>query len=243
MLLCALFLWLTCTGQSHAAEMNLHDILRRHHRALGDLAVSRGLSSIEVRGTGVQQGRTFSFNLHKKDPNLLRYEIKHGDQEDIIVYDGAQGWKWRHRPQDGNLVELDADENLWLRREAMFGSVLSEENRAAYHAAFIGLNILNDTLQPVYNIRLSARLGDEVVDVYLDTDRFLEVRRSYRPSSAATPLVVDFLDYRNVSGLMIPHQVVSRIGTYEVSNVQIHDVRLNRGMLNFHFRPPPGMRP
>lgn len=241
-LLCASFFAETTTSL-HAAELELHEVLRRHHRALGDLTVGRRVNSLEVRGTGMQQGHGFNFSLHKKAPNLLRYEIKHDQFEDIVAFDGRVGWKWRHRPEPGDLVLLSEDETRWLRMEAAFGSILNENNRAGWQIEFRGINVLEDMMRPVYHIRLHSLTGAKMVDVYLDMERFLEVRRSIQPEPNAVPLVTDYLDYRNVSGLMIPHRVVSRVAGNVVSRVDVDEVRLNRGMLNFYFQPPPGLVP
>lgn len=221
-----------------AQEMNLQEILRKHRRARSDITKIFTADTLRMKGQTQQQGQTYDFTLYKKSPDLLRYEIAYKERNFVIVYDGREGYFWSPDEPDRPAELADRRQLEMLKQEAFFEGPLLSAQARGYRMKYMGKVGMPDHLNPVYHIQLTSTSGDGLIDVFLDSISFMEVRRFTRPNAEVLPLVTSFSDFRRVEGFTIPHKIINSYDDTVISTTRVKNLDINAGILGFFFSPP-----
>lgn len=221
-----------------AQDMNLKQVLRKHQRARADITKIYSADTLRMRGETEQQGQTYRFALYKKSPNLLRYEITYKEINFIVVYDGKKGYMWTPDEPDRPAELADSNQLRLLEQEAYFEGPLINATKRGLRMEYLGEVELPDHPNPVYHIQLRGVIGDELMDIFVDSISFMEVRRFTRPSEKVIPLVTSFSDFRRVEGFTIPHKIINSYDDDVISTTRVEEADINAGILGFFFSPP-----
>jgi hypothetical protein len=162
-------------------------------------------------------------------PNYSRSYVANGEQG-LEMEDGVT----RRMPYHGLM-------NRPFRYVPAF-SEISESLDLSYAITYLGVEALN--LQKVHHIHIEQRIDDPNgrigalvakatgVDLYVDTQTLLLVRRSQLVSSHLSmnltlPLDEYFSDYQTTGGLSIPRQITTYVRGQKINEIQITSAVLN----------------
>lgn len=239
-LFCLAIALLACppvTADDEPAELTLSVIEREYIRARGGLVALNELRSLILRGSLLQDGRTYELNVLRRRPGLLRTRIKYDHHELIQGYDGSRAWLRRRVDlQPGAVVNLDGTEGALLIHDATFESPLINHRRKKNQVTYEGVVTHGD--RPCHRITVGWAGSERFEEIFLDAETFLEFASILRLGPEATPLETRYGDWRMVAGVLFPFEIESRIRDRPVNLVEIATISTNAGLLSQLFAPP-----
>jgi hypothetical protein len=207
-------------------------IIENYIRALGGAEAIERITSREVRGTRIRDGKSSSIEIFERNPDMLEWvrHIPAGDR--IAVLNGREGWSQEPGQPAQNMegvrldaMEMAADLHFPLHIEQLF-----DELQVEYPERIDG--------RDAYVI-LGKRHGNEPVKFYFDRNSGLLVRvlRYSESPLGVTPLQIDYSDYRSADGIQVPFcRVVARPD--ETVTIQWQQVQQNISIDAARFSRP-----
>ncbi|MFP4673146.1 MAG: hypothetical protein ACLFO5_00980, partial [Opitutales bacterium] len=234
--LCLCLVW-TFAGVRKLQAEPLDDLLQRYSEQYHGLGESDGLTSVRIDGSQEQGGRTFSFRLHKKEPDLMRYAWKSENVSVVCGFNGSEGWVRKDTPDAVTSERLSAEEAAVLRAEADFESPLYQHLEKKDVAIE-----LRDPVDIEGRMAHSVEVSDEedgTLARYCLDPETARVRKYERlDPDGEVVLEVLYKDYRNVEGYPFAFEIETRKDGERVALTSIDDIQLNVGILSFYFDPP-----
>jgi hypothetical protein len=214
----------------------LTSLLGRYEDSRGGLLKLGGLEAVRVEGVTRQQGRVYSFVLHRKRPDLLRFRIELGEEALILGYDGQFAWK-RSISQTGRETEtLGREEADWLSREASLRDPLARALEGLSRSMrYLGLR--ESMERSVHVIEVVGPFGKRYV-YHLDSSSLDVVRRETFAPSGEPVMETLYSDYREVEGYRFAFFIENRVAGQAISLTRIDSVKINPGVLSFYFKRP-----
>ena len=178
------------------------EIIEKHVRAIGGVERIRAIRTLRVNGRLAQGGLELPFTLWMKRPNLCRMDLDLQGKSIVQAHDGKRTW-WVN-PLLGIAEPREMPEALAqsVLRWADFEGPLVEYDKKGHRAAYEGEE--KSEKGTVHKIKLTLS-GGEVWHVYIDTETFLEVKRSFQQSigGEAKETTTRFREYTVVEGVSI----------------------------------------
>jgi hypothetical protein len=195
-------------------------------------------------------GFTEAVTVSAKGTSAIRMDFP--VEKRSVFYSGQQGWTINSA---GKTVRIEP--HAALRRPTLFPflDLITEVANPQLQIVDGGTQTLNghnvrrlilSLPDPTPNIRLFKIPLDEALDVYIDNQSYLVTRSiRYRTTDGNVnlkiPSVLDFSDYRSVSGAQIPFKIVNTIGTthtgISTSTLVFQSVTINSGLTDSLFAP------
>jgi hypothetical protein len=188
-----------------ASSRKAEKIIKKYTRATG----ARKLSSIDgtkVNGRVQFMGREARFTLWVKRPGRSRLEMNVGGREIVQVYDGKTAWWINPFMGASSPTEMPADFAALLIRWSSIESPLVNYQRKRHRVLYRDEQALESGNAHRLEVRLA---GGDIWDVYINSDSYLEVRRSYQQTFRGKTMQADthLSDYRDVDGIMAPRSI------------------------------------
>lgn len=190
---------------SHRADR----IIKKHVRALGGSKL-KSLEAMRATGHVEVQGMAVPFTLWRQRPNLSRMEMSFMGHEVIQAYDGKTAWWVNPLLGASEPTEMPEEFAQNMLRWTDFDGPLVDYKRKRHRVKYLGEERL-DTGK-AHKLRVTLRNGD-VWHVYLDSETFLEVKRTYAQTYQGRTSTVDtyFSDFIEVDGVTAP-RVIRGVG-------------------------------
>lgn len=188
-----------------ATAQTLDAIIAANLQAKGGVDTLNSTNSVRMTGTleSPAAPQPMKMELLAKRPNLVRREMRLGEQTMISAFDGTTAWV---RQGDGPPRTLTGPEAEQLEQAAEFDSVFLNYKAAGHTVELVGTEPVN--AKPAHHLKVT-RKGGQVQHYYLDAASGLEVKMSMDIEQAGIKLKVDteLSDYRNVDGRMVPFKM------------------------------------
>lgn len=186
------------------AAQTLEDIIKKNIEAKGGAATLQGTDSVRMIGTLTSPGTpAVTMELMARRPNLVRREMRMGEQVLISAFDGTTAWVKQGATPVQTMTGLEAE---MLKQGAEFDTVFLNYKSAGHQIELVGTEPVNG--KPAHHVKVT-RTGGQIQHYYLDAATGLDVKMSMDTEQAGRKLKVDteLLDYRNVSGRMVPFKM------------------------------------
>jgi outer membrane lipoprotein-sorting protein len=187
------------------AGQTVDDIVAKNLKAKGGLETLKGTNSVKMTGTlnAPSAPMPMTMELIAKRPNLVRREMRMGEQAMISGFDGRSAWV---RQGTGPAQILSGPEAEQLKQAAEFDSVFLNYKEAGHTIELVGTEPVNG--KPAHHLKITRKDG-VIQHYYLDADSSLEVKMTMDAEQAGMKLKVDteLSDYRSVSGRMVPFKM------------------------------------
>lgn len=205
-----LLLALTTAGTATAADAapTLEQVLERHVAALGGAEKLAQVESVELSGSYVAFSEEGPFTLRRARPNLYRFDYQLLGESLSEGYDGETAWT-RHplmgitapAPMNGH------EKTAVLGDAEMFGPLASAAERG-HRLTLVGLSDFDGI--EAFEVKVTRADGGEET-WFLDAGTYLPVGRVSPTTDWGQPhpQKTFFDDWREVSGVKIPHYVES----------------------------------
>lgn len=219
-----------------AAAQTVDEIIAKNLEAKGGIETLQATRTVRMTGTLESPGApsSMTIKLEAKRPNLMRREMRMGDQSMISAFDGTTAWV---QQGEGPARTLSGPEAEQLRQGAEFDSVFVNYKEAGHRIELIGTETVNG--KPAHHLRVTRKEG-QVQDYYIDVASGLEVKMSMDTEQAGIKLRVDteLSDYRRINGRMVPFKMRQSTNGQPAGEITFQSVEFNVPMDDAHFAPP-----
>ncbi len=218
------------TKAQAAESATAEEVIARCVEALGGEAAWRAIETLELTGRHTSFSHPEEFLLRRKRPNLYFFDHNETKARRVIAYDGETAWWQTGLPVISTAtwpVEMPRIYQPAVALEAEFSPPMIDHQAKGHEIRWIGETRFDGETYLELEIRRRQNPGD-AERWFLDPDSFLPVlsltRRAYH--GYLTEQLRHFDDYREVSGVQIPHRVETELGNdfllLEVSSVRTH---------------------
>jgi hypothetical protein len=188
---------------------NPQKIVDDYLRARGGAKLAAQIQTATIAGSLTEEatGKTGSFSLITKAPNRFYSEIIAGTDRIVDAYNGMSAWG---QEPGGGLQSLTGP----AAKEAEAAGRYRNSNLADVKKAKLGLQFAGtERIRGRDAYHLQVLLGPGMTrDVYFDTGTHLIVRET---APGATPVQLDYDEYRAVNGIATPYRIELRRGSHE----------------------------
>jgi predicted Zn-dependent peptidase len=145
--------------------------------------------------------------------------------EIVSVYTGKDGWI----EQSGQLLDMSAEQLADAENE-MFRNLVSLFSRIGnpdYRAAYIGSDEIKG--RAVEILKIISRDGKQTFKLALDSETYLPVAKMYFGETLSGPgnLIQTLSEYREISGVRIPHEINVESNDQQVAEIVIKRFEIN----------------
>lgn len=222
-----------------ASAQTVDEIIAKNVQARGGMDKLKAVQTMKIAGKMTMgPGMEAPFNLEMKRPKNLRMEFVFQGLTGIQAYDGTTGWAvmpfgGRKDPQPMAPEDVkEADE------QADIDGPLVDYKTKGHQVELMGKEKIEGT--DAYKLKVTLKNG-ETRYVYLDAEEFLEIKTEARRMVRGTEREVEsiFGDYKEVSGVMIPHSIDSGAkGGQERQKITAEKVEINAAIDDGRFKMP-----
>lgn len=225
----------TKPGEPKPAVPTADEILAKYTAALGGSAVIDKLKTRSMKGEWLtSNGLTWGYEVYQSGPDKI-YVVLNTPKQGVFErgFNGTTGWE----KSTQGLRAIEGQELAVLRRYPdLFKDIKLKEQFS--RLMFGGRDKIND--REVYVLR-GVTTDNRRERLYFDVETGLLVRRlSTSPTMiGAIPEQVDFQDYKNVDGLMVPFTIkISSVDPNISSTRKFTEVKLNVPVDETKFNKP-----
>jgi outer membrane lipoprotein-sorting protein len=227
-----LFLGLSLNAES------LEDVLKKNYAAKGGLDKINAIKTIIVAGTGSQHGVEFPMKLISKRPNKIIIEAEVMGKKIIQAYNGKEAWWIMPLMGINEPTKMPEEEAKDTIEQAEMQNPLVDYKKLGHKLEFIGKEDMEGT--SVYKLKLTAKDTGKETLFFLDEESGIEIKTSsYRKKDETEMLVESFFgDYKEVAGVMMPHQIEARMNGQVLMNITIVSYKVNEEVADSAFEIP-----
>jgi outer membrane lipoprotein-sorting protein len=211
-----------------ASAQTVDDIIAKNLQARGGLDKLKAVTTVRLTGTmSSGPGGDVSFVMEQKRPDMMRTQIVVQGATIVSGFDGQTAWQINPMAGGSAPQILPAAQAKVVAEQADFDGPLVDYKAKGNTIELVGTSPVDG--RDAYKIKLTAKSGASVV-VYIDAERFLEVRSESRTTFQGREVESESVlsDYRPEGGLMMPHVVeVGQKGSPQKMRRTIQKVELD----------------
>ena len=211
--------------------LTANDVIDNYLEAIGG---KEKFSSVEDRTTimrAVISGQNLSIVIKQKAPNKLKQNIRSGEMNQTILFDGMNGVMI----VDDKLTEFDNKKLEKLKLEAAMNFLLDPE---AYGVLLelIGIETVDSTL--CYKILLITEEGTNWVQFYeIDSGLKIKEVKEVETTQGSFQQQTFYGNYKEVDGLKFPFSIKQSFGMQTIE-MNVSSIKLNDGLDDSIFEIP-----
>jgi hypothetical protein len=168
--------------------------------------------------------REATFTLAWQRPRRVRIEFTIQGQVSLVVMDGDHGFMVAPRMGIPKPVPLPAEMFVPIARGIDLEGPMVDYERKGHVVRLLG----PDSVDGISAWRVEVTTPDDAsLHIFVDAERFLEIREVRKEPSSGLDLETTFLDYKSVDGLLIPHRLTSTLRGSPADTTTIESIELN----------------
>ncbi|MFQ5510828.1 MAG: outer membrane lipoprotein carrier protein LolA [Candidatus Krumholzibacteriia bacterium] len=182
-------------------------IIRKHVKAMGGMENILAVDNMKVTGYMEIEGIEIDFTVWMQRPNRSRMEMSLPGLDIIQGFDGETAWWVNPLAGTGEPEEMPAALARELLRWTEFDGPLVNYKKKQHRVEYAGRQALGGG-RTAHKIELT-RKNREVWRVFIDTESYLEVMRTYETTirGKAVEVTTRFSDFTQVEGLTAPRLI------------------------------------
>ncbi len=240
---CVVWLFAGALLRASPPAETLDTIVQKHVEARGGLARLRSVRNFRAAGRMSIRGRhEVTFTLAWERPGRARIEwTSHSKGKvNLMVLDGDQGWLLAPGLGTPEPVPLPREMMGQIVRGVDLEGPLVDYARKGHRVRLLG----PDSVEGIsaWKIEVTTRDG-MILHVFVDAERFLEMKEVRKEPSTGLDLETTFSDYKSIDGLLMPHHLTSVLRGSLADTTTIESVELNVPIDEAEFqKPKPGAK-
>lgn len=201
------------------------------------------LISLQVNGVLTAGEEEFSFSLARRTPGLALLTLKSKSRE---VTDGiVDGKHWRRIERVGKPTEfqiLNEGDQSTLGRDvsSFFDPLLTYALESGSKKGVIRNSSYEG--DPTYLLTFNMDGRDIQAEIGVETYHTLAIREATIVEGLKRELLMEFNDYRSVSGISLPFTYSTYLDGEEIQKIVIDSVKMNYGVISSLFDMPEELR-
>jgi outer membrane lipoprotein-sorting protein len=218
-----------------ASSLAVDEIVAKHLATKGGAEKWKTIQTQKMTGVAVSQGFELALTVYAKRPNQSRQELTiqiPGQPPMVIVnlFDGTKAWMINPMTGDPAPQAMPDAETATAKAQSDFDGALLDYKTKGY--TVVELEQSRVAGRPMHHLKLThADLPTQ--HIHLDRETFVEMRVSTEGPTASE---TDLSDYKEVEGIMVPHNIkISQSGAV-VAELKISKVEFNTPLDDSLFR-------
>jgi hypothetical protein len=207
-----------------SAAITVEEILRGNEEAMGGADAINAAETVLTVSELSAAGFAGTDTVASMKPDKFAEDIDLGILRQISITDGINYWASDHAGQAREAAGRERDLLQITAYFANFRYLYPDEGTVELTGEDGDCYVLS------YNL-----VEDLPVSVYFDKNTFLIARSEVDTDFGRS--VTEYSDYREVSGIMLPHTVVQTTGPQRITS-RITEAYINEGVTGEQFRPP-----
>ncbi|WP_343669912.1 M1 family metallopeptidase [Chitinophaga sp.] len=214
-----------------AAGTTATDVINRYYAAIGGIDKLNAIKDQSMSALGSVQGTEISMVKKYKSPDKYFMDIyiaAMGAHASRLVINGDSVIA----EQMGNRMPVDAD----MKKALKSSLEIIPERQYLSDGAKVTLSPDLDQVngKDAYKITVTEPDG-EVIELYYDAATYYKVKSVNRQGDQVTGML-EFSDYKDVSGVKFPFTLVNTIGGNQQINFKVSEVKINSGLSDSEFK-------
>lgn len=221
---------------SALAAQTVDEIVVKNIASRGGAEKWKSIESMKMTGTINAGGRTIDLIAWTKRPNLSRQEMSSNGEKAVQAFDGTRFWVMP--PGAPGPQEMKGAPAELAKAQSEFDSVLFDYKNKGATVELVGRE--SDEGRAVYHLKIT-RKGGAVQHYFLDADTGIERKITSTlngPNGQTAMATIEFGDFRNVDGVMVPYTIKNLVDGRPVSQVTVSTIEFNVPIENDLFRMP-----
>ena len=221
---------------SALAAQTVDEIVAKNIASRGGAEKWKSIESMKMTGTINAGGRTIDLIAWTKRPNLSRQEMSSNGEKAVQAFDGTRFWVMP--PGAPGPQEMKGPPAELAKAQSEFDSVLFDYKNKGATVELVGKE--SDEGRAVYHLKIT-RKGGAVQHYFLDADTGIERKITSTlngPNGQTATATIEFGDFRNVDGVMVPYTIKNLVDGRPVSQVTVSTIEFNVPIENDLFRMP-----
>ena len=235
----------TATEQVAASELataglSVEEIVARHVAARGGAERWRALAALRLEGTYAAFSQRSDFTLVRRRGDLYRLDFALLEAPAVRARDGEGVWALHKLLQPAPERITEGPYRTQMERESLFGLPLLDYGDKGISVELAG----EGEVEGIPTVDLEVTFpGGQRETWRLDAESFLEVAIDstvvdHTQSAEPVPQRAFYDDYRDVEGLVIPHQIDLEFG-HRLESMTVATVEIDPELPATAFSPPP----
>jgi outer membrane lipoprotein-sorting protein len=222
------------------SAQTLDEIVAKNLEARGGVAKLKAIQSARMTGTMTMgQGMEAAMAMEFKRPKMVRTEFTIQGLTAVQAYDGKSGWQIMPFMGKKDPEPMSADDLKDMEEQADVEGELVDWKEKGHKVELLGKEKIEGT--DAWKLRVTLNNGT-VKTEWLDADSSLEIREESKRKIQGNEqeIVTTLGDYKEVSGLMVPHSFESKAkgGTGGGQKVVLKTVEFNVPVDAGRFKMP-----
>jgi len=229
---------LAAGAAGQATAPGVDDLLAKYFAARGGLEKLKGMTTMRMTGRVEAGGQQMEMVIVSKRPNLMRQEMTVMGQKIVTAFDGTRVWAINPLTGSSTPQVMPGPQAQTMKEQADFDGPLVDYRAKGNKIERVG----TDKVDGRETVKLKVTVkGGGVVTLDIDAATFLEVRltREVDVSGTSTRIETLMSDFRDVSGLMMPHTVRTLLNGQQQAQMTISRIEVNPAVDDTLFAMPP----
>jgi outer membrane lipoprotein-sorting protein len=222
-----------------AAAQTVDEIIAKNNEAKGGLDKIKAVKTARMTGRmTVGPGIEAPVVLEFKRPNSMRMDITIQGMTVTQAYDGTKAWMLNPLQGSKEPQELSGEELKMTEEQADLDGPLIDYKAKGNQVELVGKEKVEGA--DAYKLKVTLKNGT-VRHIYIDAEHFLEIKDESKRMIRGTEMEADTIvgDYKEVSGLMLPHSIDSgQKGAPQRQKVIIEKIEINVPIDESRFKMP-----
>lgn len=208
---------------------SVDDLVAKNIAARGGAEKLKAIQSLKVSGTmTAPNGMQLPLTITVKRPGMMRMEMNLQGTAIVTAFDGANAWSIN--PMTGsNEPKLSSEtesKNVANNAETFVDGPLFDYKAKGAKIEYAGKEDVNGS--PAYKLKVTNKQGT-VMNVYLDSKSYLEVRSDGKVSQMGQEMEVDTYpsDYKPEGGVLMAHTLDSKVNGTPMMKMSMNKVEVN----------------
>jgi hypothetical protein len=217
-------------------EMNLENILDAYYKKVGSEKISKWQTMI-ITGKTIAGGGEYPFTVTIKRPDKVRITAEVQGMKMIQVFDGTSGWSVLPWTGSTDPQAMTEDQAKSLKDQAEIEGTLYNWEKKGHKVELTGKEDMEGT--SAYKIKVIKANGN-IETLFMDTENFVILKQAtiMKIQGNETESESLFSDFREVEGVMMPFNTISKYKEQVVSNVSFEKVEVNKEVADTEFAKP-----
>jgi outer membrane lipoprotein-sorting protein len=221
-----------------AHAQTAEELIAKNLKAKGGLEKIKAVKSVRASGHLTLGGMDAPFVMTLKRPNEMRMEVTVQGTVGVQGYDGKTAWAFLPFMGQTSPAPLPAEQAKMVEEQADFDGPLVDYKAKGVKVETAG----RDTVEGLNAYKLKVTRADgQVRYLYLDPERYLEIKTSGKRNIAGTEVDVEsrISDYKDVGGVLMAHSIESGVaGTSTKQKFSVDHYELNVDVAESAFAMP-----
>ena len=227
-----------------AVAQTVDELVAKNLQARGGADKIKAVKSTRTTGKMVMgQGMEAPFVISEKRPNQTRMEFTFQGMTGVQAYDGKNGWTLMPFMGKKEPEAVPEEENKLMEEQADMDGPLVDYKTKGHKLELLGKEQVEGA--DAYKLKLTMKNG-KTRTIYLDADSYLEIKMEAKRTMRGAEVdgETTYGDYKEESGLMVPHTIESGVkGSPQKQKLILEKFEMNMDLPDSLFAMPAGTKP